>query len=256
MRYDKLIRFAAVLVLCALFAPSVVHAYTILWDTSHGVVSDGVNTFEPDGHYLDLKAALVGNFTMNVTLTGFTAENLVDADVAVVNMGSAYNSIYTQGEADLLENFVNGGGGLLIMGSSPWSKNANIQPIADVFGITLASSGDASFSNMSSSDLAEHDVFEGFSESDWIHFMGGGELFVSGSILPVAWYNSNIMVAAGEYGLGRVVTVGDLSVWVNGTLDIGENQQFGLNTFEYLAIPEPASIVLLSMGALLLCRKR
>ena len=107
-----------------------------------------------------------------------------------------------------------------------------------------------------SSGLAEHDVFEGLGETDDIYFKSGGELFVSGSMSPVAWNNGNIMVAAGEYGSGRVVTVGDLYVWANGTLEIGENRQFGLNTFEYLAIPEPASIVLLSMGALLLCRKR
>lgn len=258
MRYDKLIRFAAVSVLCVLFAPSVVNAYTILWDTSHGVVSDGVNTFEPDGHYLDLKAALAGDFTMDVTSTGFTADNLVGVDVAVVNAGSAYNynSIYTPGEVDILEDFVNGGGGLLIMSSNPLSRNANIQPVADLFGITLASSGDASFPLEFSSSLAEHDVFEGFGETDDIYFKSGGELFVSGSIPSVAWNNGDIMVAAGEYGPGRVVIVGDLYVWANGTLEIGENRQFGLNTFEYLAVPEPASIVLLSMGALLLRRKR
>jgi len=259
MRYDKLIRFAAVWVLCALFAPSVVNAYTILWDTSHGVVSDRVNTFEPDGHYLDLKAALAGDFTMDVTSTGFTAENLVGVDVAVVNVGSAHNSVYTPDEADIiLKNFVNDGGGLLIMSSNPFplSRNANIQPVADLFGITLASSGDASFPLEFSSSLAEHDVFEGFGETDDIYFKSGGELFVSGSIPSVAWNNGNIMVAAGEYGLGRVVTVGDLYVWANGTLEIGENRQFGINTFEYLAAPEPASNVLLRIGALLLRRKR
>jgi hypothetical protein len=244
------------ILICALFAPSVVNAYTILWDTSHGVAFDGFNTFEPSGHYSDLTAALAGDFTMNVTPTGFTAENLVGADVAVVNVGSAYYSIYTQGEVDILENFVNGGGGLVIMGSNPWSQNANVQPVADVFGITLASSGDDSLLLEFSSGLVEHDVFEGLGETDNIYFKSGGELFVSVSISPVAWSNGNIMVAAGEYGAGRVVTVGDLYVWANGTLGIMENRQFGLNTFEYLAIPEPASIVLLSMGGLLLCRKR
>jgi len=256
MRYDKLIRFAAVWVLCALFAPSVVNAYTILWDTSHGVASDLSNTFEPIGHYSDLTAALAGDFTMSVTSTGFTTENLVGADVAVVNVGSANNSVYAQGEADILEDFVNGGGGLLIMSSNPWSQNANVQPVADVFGITLASSGDASFFQKYSSNLAEHDVFEGFGESDLIYFKSGGELFVSDSISPVAWNSSNIMVAAGEYGLGRVVTVGDLYVWANESYDLQGNRQFSLNTFEYLAVPEPASIVLLSIGTLLLRRKR
>jgi hypothetical protein len=233
------------------------------------VASDGFNSFEPighydpsghyiRGHYSDLTAALAGDFTMSTTSTGFTAENLVGVDVAVVNMGSAYNSVYMQAEADLLEDFVNGGGGLLIMGSNPWSQNANIQPVADMFGITLASSGDVNFEQKYSSNLAEHDVFEGFGESDLIYFKGGGELFVSGSISPVAWNNSNIMVAAGEYESGRVVAVGDLYVWANESYeyDLQGNRQFGLNTFEYLAIPEPASIVLLSMGALLLCRKR
>ncbi len=63
-----------------------------------------------------------------------------------------------------------------------------------------------------------------------------------------------------EDGQGRVVVLGDSSLWtVSDNWDYfheADNAEFSLNTFEYLAIPEPVTVLLLGLGGLVLLRKR
>lgn len=264
MRWGMSVKTSVVLALffAALCAPG--FGYTVLWDISHGVadVSNG-GGYQPSGHYAMLTQHIEDNgFTVNTTSLGFTDNNLAATDVAVVCIVSAYNSPYTATQADRLAAFVNAGGGLLIMGSHPFLSggNNNIQPVADKFGITLAASDAAIYQGFYTPDALEHPVFAGFTENDSIFMQIAGEITVGANAFALAQEQTtgHIFIAGANYGTGRIVALGDFNMFsqVGNVFGQANNPDFALNTFNWLAVPEPTTILLLAAGAALLRRRR
>lgn len=253
----------AVLILSVLLTPSTVFSYSVLWDTFHRVFvsptyeGDG---YQPSGYYHELAQHLTNNgFTVDTTSDGFLVDDPGQYDVIVVCLASAYYSVYTTAEVQRILSFVNDGGGLLIMGDQQSHPNTNIQPVASEFDIVLGVSNLTPFNlNISDSDFANHDIFNGINN---IYMHGAGEMTVSGSVSPAAWKGGTgeIVAAVAEYGQGRVVALGDCSLWswvetYEENFDKVDNPQFSLNTFNYLAIPEPVTVLLLGLGSLILLR--
>lgn len=265
MRWGMSVKTSVVLALffAALCAPG--FGYTVLWDTSHGVadLSNG-GGYQPSGHYAALTQHLEDNgFTVNTTSAGFTDDNLAGTDIAVVCITSAYYSPYSAAEADRLADFVDAGRGLLIMGSHPFlsGDNSNIQPVADKFGITLAASGDTyTYSGSPTLEALEHPVFAGFTETDRIYMQLAGEITVGANAFALAQEQTtgHIFIAGANYGTGRVVALGDFNMFsqVGNIFGQVNNRDFALNTFNWLAVPEPATILLLAAGFALLRRRR
>ncbi|MHC4085883.1 MAG: hypothetical protein ACYSU5_11830 [Planctomycetota bacterium] len=136
MQGSKLTQIGVILILFVLLTPSALFSYTVLWDTSHGIANSG--QYQPSGYYLALSEHLGDNgFTTVTTTQGFLVDNPAGYDVIVVCLTSAFDSEYTSEEVDRIVDFVNDGGGLLIMGDRLAAPNANIQPVASEFGITL-----------------------------------------------------------------------------------------------------------------------
>jgi len=259
-----------VLFFAALCAPG--FGYTVLWDTSHGVAgaTNGVGGYQPSGEHSDLRDLLEypdNDFTVNTTSLGFTDTNLADTDVAVVCVTSAFNSSYSPAEADSLADFVNDGGGLLIMGAHPFlpqgNDNSNIQPVADKFDIILAESGDTyTYSGNPALETLEHPVFAGFTETDDVFMQLAGEITIGENAFALAQdpTNEKILIAGANYGTGRVIALGDFNTFAISTVANGlnqdENRDFAVNTFEWLAVPEPATILLMATGFALLRRRR
>ena len=238
--------------------PSTAFSYSVLWDTSHGVAAGG--NYQPSGYYQTLVQHLGDNgFTVDTTSDGFLVDDPADYDVIVVCLASAFDTAYTTAEVQAIVGFVNNGGGLLVMGDAQSSPNANIQPIADELGTTLG------VSNLSplflyTSDLIDHLIFEGIDEG--IYMYAAGDLTISSPASAAAWKEGTgeIIAAVAEYGKGSVVVLGDCSLWATGEFwdyfHEADNPQFSVNTFEYLAIPEPATVLLLGLSGLVLLRKR
>ena len=257
MQDNKLIQIA--LILSVLLTPSTVFSYTVLWDTSHGVANGG--NYQPSGYYQTLAQHLGDNgFTIDTTSDGFVVDDPGEYDVIVVCLASAYYSAYTPEEVERIVDFVEDGGGLLLMGDQQHHPNANIRPIASQFGITFGPT-DLEPWEVYTSNLADHPVFD---EVDTIFMYAATELSVSGPASPVAWQagSGKIMVAVAEIERGRVVAIGDCTLWaVNPIVPDGyfyeaDNPEFSVDTFTYLAIPEPVTVLLLGLGSLILLRKR
>ena len=274
IRGSKLVQMGAILILSILLAPSAVFSYTVLWDTSHGVFVSptfGGDGYQPsqNGYYQKLAEHLGNNdFTIDITSQGFLNDDPGGYDVIVVCLTSAFYSTYTSAEVERIVDFVDDGGGLLIMGDLKATPNANIQPVASEFGITLGLSNVVSDRPntyevyTSELDLA-HPVLSDFATGDEIFVYAAGELSVTEPALPVVWQEGTgkIIVAISQYGKGRVATLGDCSLWswVEAHEEYfyeANNPQFAVGTFTYLAVPEPATLLILGLGAVLFIRKR
>lgn len=264
MQGSKLILIGAILILFVLLTPSSVFSYTVLWDTSHGIANSG--QYQPSGYYQALVEHLGDNdFTTVTTSQGFLVDDPAGYDVIVVCLTSAFDTIYTPTEVQRIVDFVEDGGGLLIMGDQQRlypNPNENIQPVASQFGITFGPY-DLTPLSIYTSDLTDHPIFDGVDE---MFMYAARELSASGPAFPAAWQEGTgkIIAAAAQYGQGRVVALGDCSLWslsdsVLNPWDYfheADNPQFALNTFTYLAVPEPATLLLLGLGAALLRKRR
>ena len=260
----KLTHICTTLILLLLLTPSTVFPYTVLWDTSHGVyVSStfGGDGYQPsqNGYYHTLSEHLATNgFTVDTTSRGFLIDDPAGYDVIVVCLTSAFYNSYTSEEVDRIVDFVNDGGGLLIMGDRQAAPNANIQPVASKFGITLGLSDVLPYDIISTEHI-DHPIFDGVDE---ISMYAVAELSVDTPAIPTAWQDgtTNTIAAVAQYGQGRVVALGDCTLWswvdtYEERFNKADNPRFAVNTFNYLAVPEPATLLLFSLGAILL-RKR
>ncbi len=270
MQGSKLIQIGVILILFVLLTPSTGFSYTVLWDTSHGIANSG--QYQPSGYYLALSEHLGDNgFTTVTTSGGFLVDDPAGYDVIVVCLTSAFDSIYTTAEVERIVDFVDNGGGLLIMGDRLAAPNANIQPVASEFGITLGLSDVVSSPpnvyELYTSELdLSHSVFSDFATTDEIFMYAASELSVTSPAFSITQQEGTgkTIAAAAQYGQGRIVALGDSSLWslsdsVLNSWDYfheADNPQFALNTFTYLAVPEPATLLLLGLGAVLFIRKR
>jgi len=261
---SRLLQVGAILFSFVLLVPSTVFSYAVLWDTSHGVYVSGTfggDGYQPsqNGYYQTLAEHLGQNgFTVDTTSNGFLVDDPAGYDVIVVCLTSSFYSGYSAAEVARIVDFVDSGGGLLIMGDRLAAPNMNIQPVASEFGVTLGQSDLIPFA-VHALDIANHPIFSGVSE---IFMYAGAELAVSGLASAVAWQEGTgkTIAAVAQYGLGRVVALGDCSLWswvqtYEENFDGSDNPEFSVSTFTYLAVPEPGMLVLLGLGAVLLRRR-
>jgi len=201
----------------------------ILWDLTHGVYL----SYQPSGRYSSLVSMLnAEGFTVATTAAGLENVDMSQYDILVLCLGSAWDTAYTAGEVDVVRDFVDAGGGLLIMGDNTGCPNSNLAPVATVFGTTLGAGPlDGTISNLSS-----HPVFTGISS---LYLQAPGWITAAAPSLAVAWDSlDRTAVAAAGYGNGRMVAIGEFSVWENDYLANADNAQFGLNVFNWLSFSQ------------------
>lgn len=203
----------------------------VLWDVTHGIYLG----YDPTNFYSSLVTLLnSAGFSIYTTSAGLDNLNLAPYDIIVVNLGSSWTSGYTPSEVAAIDNFVNAGGGLLVMGDNPDVPNVNINPVAQTFGCTsgvsILSPNDLYINNFTA-----HPIFAGVTE---IYNRAAGELTASAPSSLVAWEpGDHGVVSVAEVGAGKVVILGDMNLWDNTYISNSQNQLFAENVFTWLSKP-------------------
>jgi len=204
----------------------------ILWDTYHGIYFE----YSPSNRYSTLTSILTSSgYTMDENASGILNLNLNNYDIIVICLGSAWNSAYSSAEVAAIQNFVSGGGGLVILGDNALVANSNINPVSQAFGTTC---GVSDIANSTITNTSSHTIFQSVSS---IVFTAGGELSAVSPSSVEAWSDANKpVVTVAMSGLGRVVTVGDVNFCDNTYISLGSNQQFAENIFAWVSTPAVA----------------
>ena len=242
------------------------YAYTVLWDRSHGAFSSDYIPSTSSGFYQAMAMDLQDNdFSIQTTNTGFDQENFTDIDVAVVCAATSISVSYNTAEINALKSFVAGGGGLLLMCDVGNSVSVDLAgEFGFSFGSWISTTNPAGSLHITTANLSDHPVFDSV---DAIHMYYALDMTVPGSAQSIAQATTSggqqVDIAASfMHGSGRVIVLSDSSLW---SVQSGanydhyfqdDNQQFAISTFEHLVdtdyVPEPATLALLLVGAVLL----
>jgi hypothetical protein len=217
--------------------PGNTRSVQVLWDLTHGVYLG----YEPAQYYSNLVATLDANgYQVSTTAAGVQNIDLSQYDVLVINVGSSYNTAYGSDEVAAIQTFVANGGGLLIMGDNPNVWPANINPVAQAFGVTvgvLNASGNVT-------TFIDDPLFTGVSQ---IYWAAGGSLGIADPSIAAAW-TADGLPAISAYQPCRVVVTGDIN-WCDNTYGGNpDNPTFSLNVFSCLASGAPVPVVPTTWG--------
>ncbi len=158
----------------------------------------------------------------------FTAENLAPYDMLIIN---APGLNFTATEVAVVTDWVADGGGLYIL--SDWTTffddyNLNVNYLLSNFSIYMNLAED--YVASTTSDITLHPIKEGISE---LYFQGGNWVNYTSPAYPLVMDGPNTLVAAQEFGHGRIMLSGDINQLAN-QIDISDNHQFGINAANWL----------------------
>ncbi|MHA2158906.1 MAG: hypothetical protein ACXABE_08395, partial [Candidatus Thorarchaeota archaeon] len=159
----------------------------------------------------------------------------------------------TPGEVTAVQNFVQAGGGLILVGTDEnptWQFSpANLNAVSQAFGVTFSTStGDAWIATLT--DLGTHHLTQDVSSihSNIDYKIRGTTLTVESPATTIASHNGNPVVAVAEYGSGRAVFVGALAPFqhyrrgLNWQVENDDLFQFSLNAADWLVGVSPRKV--------------
>jgi hypothetical protein len=204
--------------------------YNVLWDLTHGVYLN----YQPTGDYSDVVGLLAANgYVTTTTAAGVDNIDLSPYDIIVIGVLSNWNSAYSASEVAAIQDFMAGGGGVLVMGENDGCPNGNVNPVTQAFGVTCGLSTITPY-DLYFTDFVAHQIFDGVTT---VYYRAAGRLSASGPGIPLAWTDAGDEVIASVEPCQMIVT-GDGNFCDDVYLGYADNQQFVLNVFDCLATGE------------------
>jgi hypothetical protein len=202
--------------------PTIKNTARVLWDTAHGPRYGETGSYAPDDVYSGLRSYLSAQ---NITLLeGSVNQDLSGIDAIVIAVYSFWDGSLDYEEAARIQQFVESGGGLVLLGDVQEAPN-RLGNLTDLLGIRISQKpelgGVTSFSN--------HPITEGINQ---LNFYRGGSLDIGKSSFETVGGSSGApAVAVATVGQGRVVVIGDCNIFDNRWFSGADNQLFAKNVF-------------------------
>jgi len=198
----------------------------------------GVDTWDTEGTHrprFNIWRDFLVNHSFTVDKLYPTGSNLTYADLAPFDVliidAPALN--YSLIEFSLIRTWVGEGNGLFYLGdygSLNGIGQSRFNELMEPWDIFVDYDG-TNVGSFSTSDFENHPTLEDVGS---IEISGGEWLNISGSAYPLVNNSADIIIAATEPGLGRVVVAGDIN-WIDYTHYMnGDNLQFGINLIDWL----------------------
>lgn len=197
----------------------------VLWDTHHGIYSN----YSLAGKFTALQTQLLAKgIDLVESNVGVLNENLSSYDAVVVSVLSSYTSAYSAAEADALQAYALGGGGVLVVGdnASVWPQNVNT--VAARFGLTIGVSSAAG--NLVTILDPTEEMFTGITS---VHFQAGGTIGIGAGARSVGTTSAGDTMIA-RWDNGRVIAVGDGNMFDDSYIFSADNVAYADKLFEYL----------------------
>jgi hypothetical protein len=219
-------------------------AGSILWDVSHGIYFD----YYPGGRYSQMVSHLGSlGYPVTTTTSGFLVDDPAGYSAIVIAVGSSWDTEYSAAEVDVIKNYVNAGGGLLLMADNPSTMLFDILPVAQAFGFDIGTSEVVPYDTYTS-DLTPDPIFDGVT-SIYMRAAGG---ISGGTVVARQEITLTPLVSVTTYGSGRVILMGDNNSFDDAYRGQVDNIKWEENSIEWLTgstqVPEPASLLFLGTG--------
>jgi len=182
----------------------------VIWDISHGpfiTCDPRVPSSEYSGFAQFIRDS---GYTLDISTAQLAPDILAGKVAVVVLVTTAWRRPYSEEESALLADFVRQGGGLVACAENrAVEQNANLDMLLAPLGVSVGLSREDSPVH----DLNRHPIFDavdGIRVTDW------GKISAGGSLAAIAQdEDGNVFAGAGEVGEGRIVVMGDCSMWDN-----------------------------------------
>jgi hypothetical protein len=198
----------------------------ILWALSHGPYAH----YTPSEWYSDLVDMLEVNSIISYeAIYDLNYIGLSSYDVIVIGTLLAWDEAHTAAEVTAIQDFVDGGGGLVIMGENSACPNDHINIISEAYGVSCVLSGSDIDGHIT--DFADIDLFAGVTSLELISAPGFAS--VDSPSMEIAWASGGESVMALAGGCS-VIAVSDGNLWENAYLAEGDNETCALNVFDCL----------------------
>ncbi len=208
--------------------PAVTSVTRVLWDLTHFPYYG----YEPSDRYTTLVSELASEgFSVSTTTAGVQNIDLSPYSVIVLCAGSAVGTAYTPAEVAVLQGFVNGGKGLLVMADNPEPDTGtpHLSPVTEAFGTSVGVSYLPT--QLTFGAFTSHPIFAGI---DSVYFQAGGELVCTSPGVAAAFAPDQRTTVGVRDGCGLVVT-GDINFCDNVYIARNDNRRFAMNVFHWLA---------------------
>ena len=169
----------------------------------------------------------------------FTADRLAPYDVLILSWPDLN---YTAADITAVENWVSGGGTLLVLGdrtglTGPNRGDLAINLMLQNFNMSLGTSNVEDYATMTP---GTHVTLEGCTG---LRIGARNYLNVIGDATAI-WYNGTApVVAADEFGEGRAILSSDMNIFANGQLNDENNARFALNALNWLTAVKAVTLV-------------
>ncbi|MFW9870464.1 MAG: DUF4350 domain-containing protein, partial [Candidatus Thorarchaeota archaeon] len=166
-----------------------------------------------------------------------TAERLANYDVLIIDWPDVN---YTDAEYLAVEEWVDGGGSLLVLGDRTGLGGDGyiyINTMLQNFDMSL---GTTNVLDYTTSTPGTHVTLEGCTS---LSIAYRNYLSVIGSADTIWLESGNPVVASQDFGQGRAILVGDMNIFDDGQLQLTDNRRFALNVLNWLTANDAEILV-------------